>query len=199
MSDENAEITSTAKASSCLETGELDGWEVAAGFSGEMDTSGSTRLCATAPTNDLGRVHQALLAVLQPPLSVLYRQKIDRRDPKPQGDPGKDFVALELRPERVLEAVRAASTLFYNDARAELWVRGALQEQVVLDQDGTLYCYPDDPVFRDALVAAGLSETPDLETLEKRDYVRHWFRAEADAEEDAFLAGLQLTQVPVQR
>lgn len=191
-------MSELSKASSCLETGELDGWEVELGFSGEMDTSGSTRLCATAPVEDLQRIHLALLSVLKPPLSVLYRQKIDRLDPKPQGDPGKDFVALELPPERVAEAVAAASTLLYRDARCELWVRGGLQEQVVLDQDGSVYCYPDDPVFRDALVAAGVEEKKELITLEHRDYVRHWFRAAADAEENTMLATLGLTQVPVQ-
>jgi hypothetical protein len=163
-----------------------------------MDTSGSTRLCATVPTAQLGVVHQALLAVLKPPVSVLYRQKIDRREPKPEGDPGKDFIALELPVDNAVAACRAASTLLYSDARCELWVRGGLQEQVVLDVDGALYCYPDDPVFRDALASLGLEEQEDLITLEKRDYVRHWFRAAADAEEDHLLATLGLTQVPVQ-
>ncbi len=192
-------MTTRAKASSCHRTGELDGWEVCLGFAAEMDTSGSTRLCVTAPEDDLPRVHLALLRCLRPPLHVLYRQRIDRRDPKPNGHPGRDFVALELPADRVLEAVERASTLLHRDARCELWVRGAYQEQVVLDQDGTLYCYPDDPVFRDALEEAGVSEVDSLTTLEGRDYVRHWFRAEADPEEDVFLAALGMTEVPVQR
>lgn len=192
-------MSANAKASSCLETGEIDGWEVTPGFIAEMDTMGSTRLCATVAEDGLGAVHQALVSSLKPPLSVLYRQKVDRKDPKPQGHPGRDFVALELPMDRVLEALGHAATLFYRDARAELWIRGGLGEQVVLDQDGTLYAYPDDPVFRDALKAAGLAEQEQLVTLENRDYVRHWFRAEADAEEAGFLAALGLAEVAVQR
>lgn len=192
-------MSANAKASSCLETGELDGWEVETAYAGEMDTSGSTRLCATVSEDRLGAVHAALVAALKPPLSVLYRQKIDRRDPKPEGHPGRDFVGLELQPQAVLAALEAASTLLYRDARCEIWVRGGLQEQIVLDRDGTLYAYPDDPVFRDALDAVGLEERASLVTLEGRDYVRHWFRAEADAEEDALIGALGLSEVPVQR
>ncbi len=187
------------KASSCLQTGVLDGWTVAAAFSGEVTPDGSTRLVATVPPERLPQVHAALVAVLGEPLSVLYRQKIDRRDPKPQGHPGRDFVALELTASRVREAFAGSPTLLYRDARHETWVRGGMQDQVVLDQDGTLYCYPDDPAFRDALEAQGLTESTSLTTLEDRDYVRHWFHAAADAEEDALIEALGLTEVPVRR
>lgn len=192
-------MTANAKASSCLETGELDGWEVTPGYVGEMETSGSTRLCATVGEDDLARVHRALLDTLKPPFGVLYRQKVDRLDPKPQGHPGRDFVSLEVAPDRLFAALEHAQTLHYRDARGELWVRGGLGEQVVLDQDGTLYVYPDDPAFRDALEGAGLEEQKELVTLEQRDYVRHWFRAPADAEETAFLAAVGLAEVAVQK
>lgn len=193
-------MTAEAKASSCLETGELDGWEVSPVFTGEMDPSGSTRLCATPPEAKLADAHQRLVDALKAPLSVLYRQKVDREDPKPQGHPGRDFVAVELDKERVLGALRATPTLHYADARAEVWVRGALGDQVVLDQDGTLYAYPDDPLFRDVLTDVGLTEAEDtFVTLEQRDYVRHWFRAAADAEERTFMEALGLAEVPVQR
>lgn len=192
-------MTIEAKASSCDAQGELDGWEVADAYAGEMDPSGGTRLCVTASEARLLEVHTALLGALTEPFSVLYRRKIDRRDPQPQGHPGWDFVALELPKERVVAAVREATRLLHHDARCELWIRGGLQEQVVLDQDGTLYCYPDDPVFRDAAAASGLEEQTELVTLEGRDYVRHWFRAEADEAEQQLIQGLQLTEVPVQR
>lgn len=187
------------KASSCAATGELDGWVVAAAYTGELAEDGGTRLCVTAPPGSLQAVHAGLIAALQPPLSVLYRQKVDRRDPKPQGHPGRDFVGLELDPRRVLDAFEAASSLLYRDARCEVWVRGGLQEQVVLDTDGAIYVYPDDPSFRDALDAAGLSESDEVVTLERRDYVRHWFLASADAQEDGLIAALKLTEVPVRR
>ena len=192
-------MTASAKASSCTIEGELDGWEVADAFSGEMDPTGSTRLCLTVGEQRLAAVHVALLEQLAEPISVLYRRKIDRLDPKPQGHPGADFVALEQRRDRVIAAVREASLLLHHDARCELWIRGGLKEQVVLDQDGTLYCYPDDPVFRDVAEAQGLTEAETMVTLEGRDYVRHWFRAEADALEQGFIAALQLTEVPVQK
>lgn len=191
-------MTERAKASSCDDQGALDGWEVAAAYSGEMDPTGSTRLCLTVAEDRLLDVHLALIEVLAKPFSVLYRRKIDRKDPKPQGHPGQDFVSLELPKERVLSAVREATVLLHHDARCELWVRGGMQEQIVLDQDGALYCYPDDPAFRDVAEAHGLVESQELTTLEDRDYVRHWFRAEADALEEAFIANLQLTEVPVQ-
>ena len=70
---------------------------------------------------------------------------------------------------------------------------------MVLDTDGTLYAYPDDPTFRDALEAAGLAEVEEVTTLEHRDYVRHWFRAEADVEEEGLMHALGLAEVPVQR
>jgi hypothetical protein len=200
MSSESVPSTAVGdKASSCLETGELDGWVVEPAFSGEVTPDGSTRLVATVPPERLQAVHVALLAVLGEPLSVLYRQKVDRRDPKPQGHPWRDFVALELSSAQVLDAFAKSPTLLYRDARHETWVRGRMEDQVVLDQDGAIYCYPDDPAFRDALTACGLEESTTLKTLEDRDYVRHWFHAAADEEEDALLGALGLTEVPVRR
>jgi len=35
----------------------------------------------------------------------------------------------------------------------------------------------------------------DVETISKRDYVKHWFRAEADALEDGLVRELGLTEV----
>ncbi|MCB9679529.1 MAG: hypothetical protein H6737_30770 [Alphaproteobacteria bacterium] len=192
-------MSANAKASSCLQSGELDGWEVALGYSGEVTPTGATRLVVTAPVDRLPAVHAALVAVLGEPLSFLYRQKIDRRDPKPQGHPGRDFVALELTRARVADALAAFGGLLYRDARCEAWIRGGMNDQVVLDVDGTIYCYPDDPAFRDVLEGLGVPESPDLVTLEGRDYVRHWFRAEADADEDGLIAALRLAEVAVQR
>jgi len=192
------DVSENSKASSCAQTGELDGWEVALGYSGEVTPDGSTRIVVTAPVERLAAVHRGLVEVLGSPLSFLYRQKIDRRDPKPQGHPGRDFVALELPSERVLGALDASRTLLYADARCEAWIRGRMNDQVVLDVDGAIYCYPDDPAFHDALLALGVPESNELVTLEDRDYVRHWFRADADAEEDALVSALGLSEVPVQ-
>ncbi|MEZ4319543.1 MAG: hypothetical protein R3F61_18650 [Myxococcota bacterium] len=192
-------MSDNAKAASCLKSGELDGWEVALGYSGEVTPNGSTRIVVTAPESRLSEVHRALVGVLGEPLSFLYRQKIDRREPKPEGHPGRDFVALELARSRVLEALEAHEVLLYRDARCEAWVRGRMNDQVVLDVDGAIYCYPDDPAFRDVLEKLGVTEAPELVTLEDRDYVRHWFRKDADAQEDSLMGALNLAEVPVRQ
>ena len=54
-------MTASAKASSCTIEGELDGWEVADAFSGEMDPTGSTRLCLMVGEQRLAAVHVALM------------------------------------------------------------------------------------------------------------------------------------------
>lgn len=182
------------KATSVTQDGEDDGFVVEAGYRGESDHQGTTRLVVSVPPQDLARVHAALTRALGEPLGLLYRQKVDRRDPKPNGSPPRDFVALELSLRAVLEALTAAAPLVYHDARCEVWLRGRYGDQVVLDTDGVLYCYPDDPAFRDALDACGVP-VRQVPTMADRDYVKHWFHAENDALEDAFVARLGLTEI----
>ncbi len=186
---------SAGKAQSVTAAGEPDGWEPGPGYFGEMDPRGPTRIVVSAPAHRLPEVHAALVRALQPPLSVLYRQKVDRRIPRPQAAPPRDFVGVELPPRAVLDALAAHARLVYEDARAEVWIRGALHEQIVLDTDGIVYCYPDDPAFRDALDRCGLAESQ-VQTMADRDYVKHWFHADADPHEDGFLADLGLQEVP---
>jgi hypothetical protein len=182
------------RAQSVTKEGEDDGFVVLPGWMAEGTPGGDTRLVVSVPLHDLPRVHAALLGALEEPLGFMYRRKVDRRNPGPQTAPPKDFVALSLHRDRVLDALSAAAVLAYADARGELWIRGRRGEQVVLDQDGILFCYPDDPSFRDVLAAQGVP-ADDVETLTDRDYVKHWFRAEADAAEDALIAALRLTEV----
>lgn len=189
----------TGKAWSVLKSGEADNWSVSPGFAAQMSPQGMGRLVVTVPFEDLPRVHAALVGALSAPLGVLYRRKVDRLDPKPQGWPGQDFVGLDLPADTVLEVLSVVEPLINDDARGELWIRGRMQEQLVLDQDGTMYCYPDDPSFRDALAAVGLTEQVDLKTLEDRDYVRHWFHGEHDEAEATLIERLQLTEVRPQR
>jgi hypothetical protein len=185
----------TPKSVSVDEQGTPDGWEPEPGFLREMDPRGQTRLVVSLPVKFLARVHAQLIASLAPPLSVLYRQVVDRRDPKPQGAPPRDFVALELDPKQVNFAFDRYTELLHHDARCEVWVRGSLGEQIVLDADGMLYLYPDDPSYEDVLLGEGLS--PDVgETIVDRDYAKHWFHASNDALEDAFIKELGLTEVP---
>jgi hypothetical protein len=171
-----------------------DGFTPEPAFFGEMDPRGGTRLVVSVPGDRLRAVHEALLAQLKPPLGVLWRQVIDRKKPRPNGSPPIDHVGLDLSFERVLAALRACGPVVYEDARAELWIRGKLGEQLILDQDGLVYAYPDDPVFRDALEALGLTDK-DVPTLAKRDFVKHWYHAEHDALEARLVADLGLTIV----
>lgn len=183
------------RASSVTVDGADDGFVVQPGWLAEATRDGDTRLVASVPHDRLLPLLDALLDALSAPIGVLYRSKIDRRTPRPTGAPPVDHVGLDLNRERVRAALHAAPVLVCSDARAELWLRGARQEQVVLDQDGLVYCYPDDPTFRDVFAAVGVP-AEDVDTMADRDYVKHWFRAEADHEEQAFVSSLRLTQVP---
>jgi hypothetical protein len=187
-------MITTPKSQSVTEQGEPDGWTPTAGFVRDVGRQGETQVIVSAPAEQLAAVHRALVAALEGPLSVLYRQVVDRRSPRPQGAPPKDWVAVGLAPAKVLEVLEGSAGVVYHDARCELWVRGRLGDQVVLDADGLIYCQPDDPVFEDALRAAGLAEGVE-QTILDRDYARHWFHAEHDAQEDALRASLGMTEV----
>ncbi len=182
----------TAKSVSVTVGGLPDGWVPSAGWAAEVDPRGSTRLVISVPTDGLAAVHAGLVRALEAPLGFLYRQVVDRRAPRPQGAPPVDFVRDA---DTVTGALAACADLVYHDARCEVWVRGRLGEQVVLDADGLLYCYPDDPVFRDVLDRHELP--PDLEqTILDRDYARHSFHAEADALEPELRRLLGLVEAP---
>ena len=185
----------TAMAQSVTKDSEPDGWSPEPGYFGELDPRGPTRLVASVPIDQLAGIHQTLVKSLKAPLSILYRQKVDRQNPRPQAAPPRDFVAVDLDSERVLAALDRNAPIVYSDARAEIWIRGGLNEQLVLDTDGIVFCYPDDPSFRDALDAAGVPERS-IQTMADRDYVKHWYHAESDAFEAALFRDLGLQEVP---
>ena len=182
------------KAESVTEAGESDGFEIQPGFCLQVDPRSGTRLVVSVPASSLGSVHQDLIRACTAPLSVLYRQKVDRGKPRPEGAAPRDFVAVELACEVVVAALQECASLAYHDARAEIWVRGRHGEQVILDSDGLAFCYPDDPLFRDVCVAHGLSEAR-LRTMAERDYVKHWYHAANDAVEAGFIEGLGLSEM----
>jgi hypothetical protein len=64
-------------------------------------------------------------------------------------------------------------------------------EQVVLEEIGVIYAYPDDPSFRDALEALGVPEG-EGPTLAERDYIKVSFNAAYDAEEEGIIQDLNL-------
>ena len=127
-------------------------------------------------------------------VGVLYRQFVDRRNPGPNNAPPTDYVGLDLARDTVVEVLAETENLIYHDARCELWLRGEMGDQIILDRDGLIYCYPDDPAFRDVLASFDLPEG-EIEVLLERDYVRHVYHAENDALEDAFKETLGLVRI----
>ena len=182
------------KAMSVTAQGEPDGWEVQEGYDVQPMPDGSTRLLVSLPAPRLAEGFCAIAPVLGARVGVLYRQYVNRMTPGPNGAQPVDYIALELPLESVLAAVRTASTLLFHDARAELWLRGDLGDQMILDRDGLIYCYPDDPAFRDAVKALELREGA-MEVLLERDYVKHFFHSENDVLEQEFIASLGLSRV----
>jgi hypothetical protein len=183
------------KTTSANADGSDDGWQPTPAWYPEMTPQGDTRLVVSVPVDRLQAAHILLLGALQQPVDALYRRKVDRLDPKPPGSPPSDFVALELPTGRLRSALESHAPLIYGDGRCELWLRGRAGEQLVLDEDGVIYIYPDDPSFRDALGDTGLEEK-DVDTMADRDYPKRWFHASNDAVEVAFLQSLGLTRVP---
>ncbi len=94
----------------------------------------------------------------------------------------------------MLSALATCELLLYHDARGELWIRDRFDAQIVLDDDGLIFAYPDDPTVRDALDALGVEER-EVKTIADRDYVKHWYRAQADAQEDELVLILGMQRV----
>jgi hypothetical protein len=182
------------KATSVTAEGRADGYTPPLAYYRQVFPGGSTRVVVSAPAGDLARVHRALVSALAAPLGILWRQKIDRRNPRPEGAPPRDHVALELSVEEVLSALATCELLLYHDARGELWIRDRFDAQIVLDDDGLIFAYPDDPTVRDALDALGVEER-EVKTIADRDYVKHWYRAQADAQEDELVLILGMQRV----
>ncbi len=182
---------STHKASSVTAEGSPDGFLPPLLFRPEIAPDGATRLKVSAGPGDLARVHRALAAAMGDRLGVLYVQLTDRRAGRHLGEKPRRFLAVELPAARVLAAIDAAAELLYRDGRAQLWLRGPLGEQLVLDELGMIYTYPDDPVFRDVLAELGVPEG-EGQTMDERDYVRVRFSAAADALERDLIRDLGL-------
>lgn len=179
------------KAMSVTREGAPDGFSPPLAWSAQVLQGGFTRLVVSAPPERLAEVHLALLGVLEGPLRVLYRQLTDRAEG--QLSKPRDWIAMEIGQERLVAAMREAAALIWSDGRHQLWVKGVGPEQVVLEETGVLYAYPDDPAYREALEAAGVPEAR-LPTMAERDYVRVSFLPQADAQERALIRSLGLTR-----
>ncbi|HNC97045.1 MAG TPA: hypothetical protein PLA94_09790 [Myxococcota bacterium] len=178
------------KASSVTADGTPDGWLPSRSWRAQVAPDGSTRLVVSVPAEELPEIHLRILRSMKAPLSVAYMQLTDRvtgvTHPAPQR-----FVGLEMPTERVIAAIEAAGDLVWYDGRHQLWVRGNFGEQVVLDELGVIYCYPDDPHFRDVLEDIPESTGTGMDS---RDYVRVSFRAAADKQEKRLIEGLNLVK-----
>ena len=179
------------KAESVREDGSPDGWRLPRSWRPQVAPDGSTRLVVYVPPAELPDMHLRLLRAMGGPFSIAYTQLTDRAAGRTHPKPIR-WVGLELPTERALAAIRAAGDLVWFDGRHQFWARGPLGEQVILDELGVLYCYPDDPSFRDAL--DNLPQSP-ATGMDGRDYVKVNFRADADAQEAAMIAGLNLQRI----
>ena len=170
----------TAKARSVDRNGDSDGFIPGNFFKAEVLEGGFTRLVISLSPDRLERVHRALVEEMQPPFKIMYQQLTDRGSgqlPKPVSR-----VGVEVGRDRLLATLEFYRSLVYQDGRHQFWVRSVDGSQLVLEEIGMLYMYPDDPIFRDVLASQGVDEG-DGETMATRDYVRVEFLKECDAEE----------------
>lgn len=179
------------KALSVTREGQPDGFVPPAVLVPQVLDGGYTRLLVSVPPEGLVALHQELLSLLTPPWKVLYVRLTDRavgQLEKPQ-----QLVGVDLGPAAVMAALEECKELIYEDGRHQLWVRGHRGEQVVLEELGVIYVYPDDPASREVCERHGLVEQVRVTTMADRDYVQVNFLAEADAQEDRlrFRLGLQ--------
>lgn len=170
------------KAQSVTAEGKPDGFQPPDVFAAQVLEGGYTRLRISCAPERLAAIHRELVGMLQPPLKLLYVQLTDRQQgqlPKP-----RTMVGVGLETDQVLAALDDCSDLVYRDGRHQLWVKGSGRgEQVVLEELGIIYAYPDDPASRELCLAHGLRDDPKAETMAERDYVMVTFQAEADRQE----------------
>ena len=180
------------KAQSVTQEGAPDGYISPLAYTPQILDGGHTRLMVSAPPEQLERVHRALVQALAPPLKFLYVLQVERGGrgqlPRPE-----HYVAVELSQLKVLRALQDYRALAYHDGRAQIWIRSRLNEQIVLEETGVIYIYPDDLLFRDALDGLGVPEQPH-ESMADRDYVRVNFVAGADREQMQLMHALGLVR-----
>ncbi len=177
------------KAISVRQDGTPDGFVPPIAWRVDVSPDGVTRIAVSAGPKVL-QVFMALAGAMQEPLGVLWVRMVNRQKGKQLGQPER-FVGVEKPKERVLEVVGRCNALLGLDGRGQLWLRGGFREQLVLDELGVIYCYPDDPSFRDRLQELGLEERAHV-NMEDRDYVKVNFSAAADAEEELLIRELGL-------
>ena len=176
-----------AKSHSVSKEGALDGFIPPMAYQAQLLDGGYTRIEISSPPSKLSYIHKKLIHVMEGPLKIRYLRMTDRLKgqlPKPES-----YVAVEVSKERMLQICEACSTLLYHDARHQLWIRGIQEEQLVLDELGMLYIYPDDFLFRETLSTSGWIDAKH-ESMADRDYVKVFFDAQADEQEKQLIQAL---------
>jgi hypothetical protein len=171
------------KAESVRTGGQPDGWFPPRGWQPQIAPDGSTRLVISVPSAELAATHLRLVRALSGPLGIRYVRLTDRQ--KGQLPAPESFVRMEVATDELVGWLEARRELMWHDGRHQTWIRGKFGEQVVLDELGMLFCYPDDVAFRDVL--AGVPEVK-LNGMDTRDYVKVTFLPEADEQEKTLLA-----------
>jgi len=188
MSDNTAPL---GKAHSVNEDGTPDGYHPPSAYADRILPGGMTRLEVSSPADKLSFVHKALVESIQFPCKIRYLKMTDRQKgqlPKPES-----FVVVDVTKARMMQALDDYHDLFYEDARHQLWILGAQEEQIVLDELGMIFVYPDDFLFREVLAQMGWS-TEDHEGMDTKDYVKVHFRSIADKQEEHFFQRFGLTR-----
>ncbi len=182
-----------AKARSVHPDGRPDGFAPPDVYAAQVLDGGYTRLRISCSFEGLPALHRDLVSLLTPPLKLLYVQLTDRRTgqlPKP-----RHMVGVDLSPQQVGEALNTCGDLVYRDGRHQLWVKGSAPgEQVVLEELGIIYAYPDDPLTRQRCEAHGLRHDQGAQTMAERDYVMVGFDPAADAQETKLIWSLALRE-----
>ena len=184
--------TRPPKAQSVTQEGEPDGFQPSASFRSRILQGGFTRLEVSSPSDRLAIVHKELIQHISFPCKLRYLQLTDREAGQQLENP-RSFVAVDISRERMVQALEDYKELFYFDGRHQLWVLGANDEQIILDELGMIYVYPDDFLFRDVLMKLGWPESKQ-ESMAERDYVQVYFSAPADIQEDSLLQSFGLVE-----
>lgn len=184
--------TRPPKARSVNQQGEADGFEPPSSFRSRILQGGYTRLEVSSPSEKLPIIHKDLVNNISFPCKLRYLKLTDRQSGQQLENP-RSFVGVDISRNRMLQALEDYKELFYFDGRHQLWILGSNDEQIVLDELGMIYIYPDDFLFRDILMKLGWPESKQ-ESMSERDYVQVYFQASADIQEDSLLQSFGLVE-----
>ena len=190
------ESAKTVKAVSVTKMGIPDGFSPSTSYQGQILEGGFTRIEISSQSDDLSKIHKALVESFTFPCKMRYLKLTDRQEGQYQNP--KSYVAVNIRKDMMLQALEQLQELLYHDGRHQLWILGLNGEQLVLDELGVLYLSPDDFHFRDVLDGLGIPERkmndPLHQPMSQRDYVLVHFSPKADLQEVTLLQSLGFIQ-----